>query len=132
MPTPKTPKLPPIEDARRYIANAKELLSEKARKEDGFYRDEKYVKMAGHTAYAGVLVALDAVLPKKGKGRKSVDWYLENLANMDGKLLDSFNAAYDTLHLSMGYDGNSDAEVVAAGLKRANYIIDWVETRVAA
>ena len=44
-------------EAMRYIDNAKEILREKAKKEDGLYQDKKYVKMAGHTAYSGVLLA---------------------------------------------------------------------------
>ena len=62
-----------IEEAKRYLANAREILNDKGQKEDGLYQDIKYVKMAGHTAYAGVLVALDELLnywarkPKAGK-----------------------------------------------------------------
>jgi len=40
-------------------------LSEKAGKEDGYYQDTKYVKLAGHAAYAVILVALDAYLGRK-------------------------------------------------------------------
>ena len=121
----------PIDEALRYLNNAKVLLSEKANKEDGFYLDPKYVKMAGHTAYVGVLMALDVHFGKKTKGRKSVDWYLGHLTNTDRKLLHTFNAAYDTLHLAMAYDGNPDAKVAAAGLERAEYIINWVASRAA-
>lgn len=64
-----------ITEARRYITNARDLLRDKGQKDGGYYQDSKYVKNAGHTAYAGVLVALDSVLPKKPKGRKDVDWY---------------------------------------------------------
>ena len=120
-----------VEEARRYLNNAKEILSEKARKEDGFYQDTKYVKLAGHAAYTGVLVALDGLFGKKGKGRKDVDWYKERLSTMDKKLLYSFVGAYDTLHLSMSYDGNPAADVAIAGLKMAESIIAWVETRTA-
>lgn len=59
-----------ILEARRHIENAKDILSEKARKENGYYQDRKYVKMAGHTAYLGVLVALDAILVKRRKAEK--------------------------------------------------------------
>ena len=116
-------------EARRYIANAREILSEKAGKQDGFYQDKKYVRMAGNTAYNGVLEALDGVFTVKRKGRKSVEWYQENLANTDRKLLDKFNSAYDILHLFMGYDGTKDATVAATGLKRAEEIIAWAELR---
>ena len=57
--------LSPAEEAQRYLDNAKEILSEKAGKEDGYYQDTKYVKLAGHAAYAVILVALDAYLGRK-------------------------------------------------------------------
>jgi hypothetical protein len=121
-----------INEARRYLSNAKEILSEKAAKEDGVYKDRKYVKMAGHTAYSGVLVALDAVFGNKKKGRKSVDWYKEELANTDRKVLSNFLIAYDILHLSMSYDGILSAAVSKEGLEIAEKIIDWAEQKAAA
>jgi len=120
-----------VQEAKRYLDNAREILREKARKEDGYYQDSKYVKMAGHTAYAGVLVALDGLLGKKTKGRKDVEWYKQQLAKLDKKLLNSFVGVYDTLHLSMSYDGNPLASVANAGLQEAEQIINWVETRSA-
>jgi len=68
---------------------------------------------------------------RSGK-RKSVEWYQEQLRKTDRKLLDSFNSAYDTLHLAMGYDGNRSAGVSADGITTAESIINWVETRTAA
>jgi hypothetical protein len=121
----------PIEEAKRYLDNAREILSEKAKKEDGYYQDTKYVKMAGHTAYAGVLVALDAYLGRKGKGRKDVDWYKQRLSGLDEKLLTRFVSVYDILHLSMSYDGIPNASVARIGLKEAELIIDWLESRTA-
>lgn len=59
-----------VQEAKRYLDNAHEILRDKAHKEDGIYQDTKYVKLAGHAAYAGVLVALDGILGKKGKGEK--------------------------------------------------------------
>jgi len=121
-----------VNEAKRYVNNAKDLLREKAGKDNGVYQDRKYVRLAGHSAYLGVLVALDGLFEvKKGK-RKSVEWYQEQLRKTDRKLLDSFNAAYDTLHLAMGYDGNISADVSAAGITTAENIINWVETRTAA
>ena len=120
-----------VQEAKRYLDNAKEILREKANKEDGYYLDTKYVKMAGHTAYVGVLVALDGLLGKKGKGRKDVDWYKQQLSGLDKRLLRSFVGAYDTLHLSMSYDGNPLASVAAAGLSEAETIINWVEKQTA-
>ena len=120
----------PIQEAKIYIQNARDLLTEKARKDEGLYQDTKYVKLAGHAAYTGVLLALDPVLGKKSKGRKDVDWYKEGLAKLDKKALARFIAAYDTLHLSMSYDGNPSANVAAAGLAEAEHIISWAEKRL--
>jgi len=58
-----------------------------------------------------------------------VDWYKEQLSILDKKLLTSYVAAYDTLHLSMSYDGNPSAKVAKAGLEEAEAIILWLEKR---
>lgn len=119
-------------EAKRYLNNAKEILREKGAKVEGHYRDSKYVKMAGHTAYTGVLFALDHYFGKKAKGRKDVDWYRINISKEDRKILDSFETVYEQLHLVMAYDGAGNAEVVKIGFREAERIIDWVETRTAA
>lgn len=119
-----------ISEARRHLANAKEILSEKAKKEDGRYQDKKYIKMAGHTAYTGVLLALDSLLGNKKKStRKSVEWYQHELSTIDKKMTGAFANVYEILHLSMGYDGAQNAKVAAIGLKEAENIINWTETR---
>ena len=118
-----------IVEAYRYLDNAKDILREKAQKEDKYYKDAKYVKMAGNTAYNGVLVALDGLLGVKKKGRKSVDWYKEELSKLDKKILYTFSSAYETLHLLMGYDGSPNAIIANEGLKEAEAIIKWVETK---
>ncbi|TLV03032.1 DUF5618 family protein [Dyadobacter luticola] len=120
-----------VQEAKRYVDNAKTLLREKALKEDEYYQDEKYVKLAGHAAYTGVLVALDSMLGDKKKGRKEVSWYKEQLSALDKKVLKQFVSAYDLLHLSMSYDGNPETAVAQLGLKRAEEIINWVEQRTA-
>lgn len=120
-----------VTEARRYLENARALLRDKAIKEEGYYQDIKYVRMAGRTAYSGVLVALDAALGVRRKGRKSVEWYKEELAGLDRKALSAFVTAYDILHLSMGYDGLPSARIAASGLEEAETLIDWVELRLA-
>ena len=119
-----------IPEALRYLDNAKEILRDKAIKEDGYYQDKKYVRLAGHAAYLGVLIALDELLGAKKKGRKSVDWYKAELSKMDRKITNIFDSAYDTLHLSLGYDGNPSVTVAGSGLKDAEQIISWVETKL--
>ncbi len=115
-----------IQEAKRYIANAKEILKEKAKKQDGFYTDPKYVKLAGHAAYTGLLVALDGAFGKKTKGRKDIDWYRDNMAKTNKKLLPVLSSAYEILHLFMGYDGVKDIRVSSAGIENAEKIINAV------
>lgn len=119
-----------INEAKRYIDNAKQILKEKAHKEDGRYQDKKYVKMAGHTAYSGVLVALDELLGDKKKGRKSVEWYKSELSKLDKKVMGSFDDVYEILHLSMAYDGNQNAKIAVIGFDEAEKIITWAERRI--
>ncbi|ACT94092.1 DUF5618 family protein [Dyadobacter fermentans] len=88
-----------VTEAKCYLNNAKEILREKGAKTEGYYRDSKYVKMAGDTAYSGVLFVLDHYFGEKAKGRKDVDWYRINLSKEDRKMLDSFTAVYEQLHL---------------------------------
>lgn len=52
----------PIREAERYLQKARQILSEKAGKDGDYYNDSKYVIIAGHTAWCGILVALDATL----------------------------------------------------------------------
>ena len=118
-----------LQEAHRYLDIAKQILKKNAKKEDGYYLDRKDVKMAGNTAYSGVLEALNGLFGVKKKGRKSVEWYQEELGKVDRKLLTNFNVVYDTLHLAMGYDGNLSVVIANEGLKQAEKILHWVETK---
>lgn len=117
----------PIEEARRYVANAQEVIQKANYDSDlKFYTDGKYVKMAGNTLWNGCLIALDAVLAvRNGKGRPSIEKYKEAAGKRDRKLLAAIVAGYNTMHLSMGYDGNVDRKVCNAGFDNANAIIDY-------
>lgn len=121
----------PVLEAKRYVENARTILREKAIKENDRYTDRKYVKLAGHAAYTGVLVALDDFFGITTKKRKDVNWYKEQLASVDKKVLGNFVDAYELLHLYMGYDGTQNATVAQQGIQRADEIIQWVEQRVA-
>ena len=118
-------------EATRYMENAKEDLK-KAKKEDNYYRDIKYVRRACGTAYSGLLVALDGFLtlkgiPQKGKRRKSIEYYQENITKIDKKMLDYLNSAYEILHLWGYYDGITKASVVKDGFDEAYKIIDKIK-----
>ena len=120
-----------ISEARRHIDNAKDFLSNNARKEDGLYQDKKYVKIAGHTAYTGILLVLNELLGEKNKKTpKSAEWYQYELSRVDKSLLSNFTTAYQILHIDMGYQGTKSAKIAALGLDTAERIIDWVETRL--
>ena len=119
-------------EAMRYMDNAKEYLKN-ARKEGKFYRDKKYVKTACGTAYNGVLIALDGFLllkdinKPKGKDRKSIEFYQENIGKLDRKMLDYLNSAYHILHLSGYYDGIEKADVIKSGFDDAYNIINKIK-----
>ena len=119
----------PIQEAERYIENARNLLSEKAGKDGEYYTDRKYVKLAGHAAWCGVLVALDAALKvkagmKKGQ-RPDIKDYQEAISKVDRKMTRHLMSSYDTLHKALGYDGNLKYVIVQEGLRDAQNIIDW-------
>lgn len=119
-------KKDPIEEARRYVSNAKETI-EKANFDPEIrgYTDNKYVKTAGNILWNGCLLALEAVFHlRKGKGRPSIDKYEEAAAQRDRKLLNAIVEGYNILHLSMGYDGIRSKKVCDAGFESANAIID--------
>jgi len=119
----------PIKEAERYLQNAKQILSEKAEKEEGYYQDKKYVKAAGNYAWCGVLVALDAVtgVRKNLKKGQRVDFkdYQNAVAKKDRKMNMPLLNAYDSLHKALGYDGNNSYVVVQDALKQGKTIIEW-------
>ena len=118
----------PIEEARRYVNNAKDLLRERGDldPETNHYSDRKYVKAAGHYLWNGVLVILDATfhLERKNDGRIDIKDYRMAVGTRDRKLLALVNDAYDTLHLHMGYDGVLNKRICDEGFLIANEIID--------
>ena len=116
----------PIEEARRYVANAEEII-QKANydPELKMYMDSKYIKTAGDILWKGCLIALDAVLQvRKGKGRPSIEKYKLAAGQRDRKLLAAIVSGYDLMHLTMGYDGVKNKKVCDAGFENANAIID--------
>ncbi|MFP5041798.1 DUF5618 family protein [Parasediminibacterium sp. JCM 36343] len=114
-------------EAKRYVENAREILSTKAGKDGEFYSDPKYVKMACKTAYSGVLVALDEVLHGKEKGKRAdVIKYRTALGEKNKTMLSYFNSAYNLLHLVGGYDGELKVSVSQEGLSIAEKLIEWV------
>ena len=116
----------PIEEARRYVANAEEVIKKSEYDpETKSYLDSKYIKTAGNILWNGCLVALEALLHvRNGKGRPSIEKYKEAAGKRDKTLLKFLNAGYDTMHLCMGYDGVKGKKVCDAGFEYANDIIN--------
>ena len=127
-------KKDPIEEARRYVDNARETLKEKGEfnAELNRYDDEKYVRAAGNYLWLGVLMALDAVFHVRKDRRKRVDIkdYLTAVSKRDRKLLVLVNDGYDVMHLSMNYDGIQSKGVSDEGFRLATNIIDRCEAMV--
>ena len=122
----------PIEEARRYVQNAKDVLNEKTKLnvETQTYEDSKYVRAAGNYLWLGVLKALDAVFDvrKDRRTRVHIDDYLEAISKRDKKLLDWVDNGYMVMHLFMNYDGVKDRIVCAQGFCLAEQIINRCET----
>jgi hypothetical protein len=116
----------PFKESMRYIENARETLIQ-AGKEDKFYLDEKYVKTACGTAYSGMLKVLDFLfdiknMPKR-RGRKSIDYYQNNLSKLDKKLLKHLNNVYLVIHLEGYYEGQTYIKSIEAGFENALSVI---------
>ena len=74
-----------------------------------------------------MLIALDAVFQVKTDQRQHPDIkdYKDAIRKRDRKLLDLVNKGYETMHISMGYDGNKDKDVCDDGFRYANGIINY-------
>lgn len=97
----------PVEEARRYVKNAQTTLVEhgKLDLETNCYGDPNEVKT-------------------KQRPHPDIRDYRVEIAKFDRKLLTMVNAAYETAHITMGYDGNLSKTVCAGGIQLANAIID--------
>ncbi|MBI5218514.1 MAG: DUF5618 family protein [Bacteroidia bacterium] len=122
-----------IEETERYLNNAREILK-KAGRENGYYKDSKYVSIACGAAYKAAELAASAYLSKKGmeiikkKGsRKNVDDYRKALATQNRKVLNSFNVCYNVLHLDGYYDGILKVKTIESGFEALQELIDFTK-----
>lgn len=116
----------PIEEARRYVDNAKHTLKDNGELDTAtrLYGDRKYVRSAGHFLWNAVLIALDAVFHvKTSRRRPDIKNYKDAVAGRDRKLLALVNNGYDTMHIAMSYDGNQSKAVCDEGFRLADEII---------
>jgi len=124
-----------IEEAKRYLDNAREILKG-VPVEDDTYLDVKPVREAFGVAYLAILEAINAVLIEKGvdpkRLPKSVDGYRtalrKYLAVHDGKLLREFEMLYDLLHIAGYYRALLyNPQIVKDSLKLAEKFIKRLE-----
>ena len=117
----------PIEEAQRYVDNAKITLKDNGELDttSRLYGDRKYVRSAGHFLWSAVLIVLDAVFHVKTSRRRHPDIkdYKEAVASRDRKLLALVNVGYDTMHIVMNYDGNQSKAVCDEGFRLTDEII---------
>jgi hypothetical protein len=117
----------------RYMDNAKETLKRAEKQDDGYYRDDKYVRTACGTAYLGVVRAIEAWLVLKGvqlpgkKKHRNIDFYVANVAKIDKKMLSHLNIAYDILHLEGYYRGITRVKIIEGGFDAAYDIIGKIK-----
>lgn len=123
----------PVNEARRYVDNAKRLLEEHGQldAEKRFYGDRKYVRMAGNTLWNGMILILkEAFQIKKNRGRLAIEDIRSIVNKRDGKMMTLVNCGYDIMHLAMGYDGILEKEVCSKGFQLANEIIERCEIMI--
>jgi len=122
----------PIEEAKRYMANARGILAEQ-KIEGKYYNDPKYVRMAGNTLWNGILIALEAVLEiqkeKKRGARPDFQDYLKKASQVDKKFTKILSNAYEIIHKSLGYDGVTKVDIVKIALEDTKEIIEWCKVR---
>lgn len=123
----------PIEEARRYVANAKETIAKAdLNTTTGYYQDRKYIQTAGDLLWKGCLIALDAAFGISAKLKKDqradIDDYKKAVAKRDRKLSQFVNDGYKAMHLNMGYDGVYNKAACDDGFRIANLIIDRCAT----
>ena len=118
----------PISEARRYVENAKQTLKKHGQLDtkSRLYMNDKYVRSAGNFLWYAMIIMMDAVFKVKSPHRPHPDIidYKTAVAQRDRKLLGHVIAAYDTMHISMGYDGNPSKAICDEGFRLANDIID--------
>jgi len=118
-------------ESMRYIDNANKMLSEKGKKEDGYYQDKKYIRMACHAAYLGAIESLRQLIHAPKSQRMDILIYRNYLTKENKKMLNELDNIYSILHLYGGYDGFGKYTIIQEGLNSAIAIINWVKAKLA-
>ena len=111
-----------LSNAQKILIKAKRILAENAGRDGNFYNNKKYVRMAGKTAWEGVMIGLSECLKIQDKSNLKV--YQKILAQ-NPYYLKLFDKAYETLCWTLGGDGNFDVAIVEEGIRVARELINW-------
>ncbi|CUT05154.1 DUF5618 family protein [Candidatus Chrysopegis kryptomonas] len=134
----KTRKIPltkeeAIAEAKRFLKNAKEILSRADVKYGKIYEDTKIVREAAGIAYLAALKAIDGYLLGKGTEPEklpiSINEYFKAVSKIprNGKLLANLRVVYENLHIFAYYRGGVSVDMIKAGIKSVEEIIKMLE-----
>jgi hypothetical protein len=129
---PKT-KDEAISEAKRFLKNAKEILSKTEIEYGKIYKDPKATREAAGIAYLAALLAIDGYLISKGTPKDklptSIDGYMDAVRKIprNGKLMANLITAYQNLHVFAYYRGGVNVDMIKAGLKSVEEIINILE-----
>lgn len=120
-------------ESNRYMNNAYKELQQ-ADKNGKIYQDKKHLRVACGTAYLAMLMALDGIFLLKNilkpKKHPSIEYYQQELARMDKKVLTSLNIAYQILHKDGYYDGFNHVPTIKSGFEEAEHIIQKLKQSI--
>jgi len=129
---PKT-KDEAIKEAKRFLKNAKEILSKTEIEYNRIYKEPKATREAAGIAYLAALLAIDGFLISKGtspdKLPTSIQGYMDAVKKIprNGKLMANLITAYQNLHILAYYRGGVNVDMIKAGLKSVEEIINILE-----
>ncbi len=83
-----------LSNAQKILIKAKRILAENAGRDGNFYNNKKYVRMAGKTAWEGVMIGLSEGLKIEKESRLKV---YQRILTQSPFYLNLFNNAYETL-----------------------------------
>ncbi len=123
-----------IQEAKRFLKNAKEILSRTEVEYGRIYKDPKATREAAGVAYLAALLAIDGYLISKGtppdKLPTSIQGYMDAVKKKiprNGKLMANLITAYQNLHIFAYYRGGVGVEMIKEGLKSVEEIIKILE-----
>lgn len=122
-----------IQEAYRYLANAKQTLSNSPI-EYGRYSDSKYVSEAAGIAYLAALKAINVFLlsreMQESELPQSIEGYREMMRTKmphNGKLKASLQIIYENLHILAYYRGGTGIKMIKEGLENCKKIIEMID-----